>query len=121
MDIQEKIQSGLAVELGDEIIEPMGAMVIVKQRIEYRSIEGPNGQKIQLHIPEEAIKGGSLELFEGNIVAVGPSVTKLSTGDFVEFGKNSFSTKMQSDQNEYLYLYENAICSRKTKKETINA
>jgi len=44
-------------------------------------------------LPTEALEGGSMEVFAGTILGVGPDVTKFKKGDFVSFGKHTGSIK----------------------------
>tara|TARA_R100000900_G_scaffold129575_1_gene105458 strand:+ start:601 stop:918 length:318 start_codon:yes stop_codon:yes gene_type:complete len=63
-----------------------------------------------LIIPDVASKGGTAELFEGTILAVGDDVRNLEPGDYVTFGRSTMSIRNYNG-NEYVYLREDAIYS----------
>tara|TARA_B100001142_G_scaffold330209_1_gene397031 strand:+ start:4506 stop:4844 length:339 start_codon:yes stop_codon:yes gene_type:complete len=74
--------------------------VVVKQKVE----ETKSG----IILSKESTHGGSMERFDGEVIAVGDSVTTATVGDFVSFGRNSFSIK-KYDGEEFFYLYEEAL------------
>ena len=82
-----------------KIIIPDG--VVVKQRVEKTTESG-------VIVPDEALRGGSMERFEGEVIAIGSEVTKVRPGQFVSFGRNSFSIKKWNGV-ECFYLYQDAI------------
>ena len=84
-----------------KIIQAKGNVIIVKQKKESVSKGG-------IVIAKQALEGGSMEEFEGTILATGPAVTKFKKGEIVSFGRNSFSIKKWASE-EFLLLFEYAI------------
>lgn len=84
-----------------KVIECKGSLIAVKQRQQEVTASG-------IILTKDSLEGGSLEEFEGEIVAVGDLVSKFKPGDNVCFGKNSFTIKKYFGK-EYFFLYEHAI------------
>ena len=82
-----------------KILIPDG--VVVKQRVEKTTESG-------VIIPEEALNGGSMERVEGEVIAIGGAVHKFVPGQYVSFGRHSFSIKKWNGV-EYFYLFQDAI------------
>jgi co-chaperonin GroES (HSP10) len=61
-------------------------------------------------IPDIASKGGTAEMFEGTVLAVGDSVDNFKPGDYVTFGRSTMSIRTYNGK-EYIYLREDAIYS----------
>jgi len=80
-----------------KILKAIGNVVIIKQKKE----EVKNG----IVIPKSATEGGSMELFEGDVIAVGKLVKKFKKGDHVIFGKNVFAIHKRYGE-EYLFIYD---------------
>jgi len=75
--------------------------VVVKQTVEETTKSG-------IVLAKEALEGGSMEMHEGEVIAVGCEVLKVKVGDYVSFGRHSYSIK-KWDGVEYFYLYEDAL------------
>lgn len=77
-----------------EIMEP--DCVVVKQTVEEVTESG-------IILTTESVAGGSMEKFEGTVLAIGDEVMSVKVGDYVSFGRNSFSIKRWNDE-EYFYI-----------------
>jgi len=84
--------------------------VVVKQRVEETTKSG-------IVLSNDALKGGSMERFEGTVIAKGSKVQKVNIGDYVCFGRHSHSIK-KIDGKEFFYVYEESIHMIHTKKES---
>lgn len=84
-----------------KVVEARGSLIVIKQRQERVTKGG-------IHIPTVAVEGGSMEEFEGIILAVGPLVTKFKPGEVVSFGKHAGSIKFWNKE-EYWLLFEHSI------------
>jgi len=80
--------------------------VVVKQKVEKITESG-------VIIAQEALEGGSMERFEGEVVAIGEDVGKCFPGDYVSFGRNAFSIKKWNGV-EYFYMHESAIHTKQS-------
>ncbi len=83
--------------------------VVIKQHVEGTTKSG-------IILSNDALSGGSMERFEGTIIAKGTKVKKVNIGDYVCFGRHSHSIK-KIDDEEFFYVYEDSIHMIHTKKE----
>ena len=90
----------MSVEQKD-ILEATGDLVIVKQKKEEVTKSG-------IVLAKEATHGGSMEMFEGTILAYGPDVRLLKKGDNVVFGRTVFAIHKRKGE-EYLFIYERYV------------
>ena len=84
-----------------KVIDVKGSVIIIKQRKETTTKGG-------IILTQASLEGGSMEEFEGEIMAVGPLVSKFKVGEVVSFGKHAGSIKSWEKQ-EYWLLFEHAI------------
>ena len=84
-----------------KVVEARGSLVVVEQRQTKVTKSG-------IIIAKEALEGGSMEEFEGTILAVGPLVTKFKPGEVISFGKHAGSIKFWN-KKEYWLLFEHSI------------
>ncbi len=89
-----------------KVLKATGNLVIIEQKTIEMTDSG-------IVLADSAMIGGSMEMFEGTILAIGPSVTKFKKGDHVIFGRNVFATHKRQGK-EYLMIYEpNLNCVEK--------
>ena len=84
-----------------KVVEARGTVIVIKQRQERVTKGG-------IHIPTIAVEGGSMEEFEGTILAVGEKVKLFKPGEVVSFGKHAGSIKFWNKE-EYWLLFEHSI------------
>jgi co-chaperonin GroES (HSP10) len=84
-----------------KVLKVTGNLVLVKQKVIKERESG-------IIIPDAALKGGEMELFEGTVVATGPSARRVSKGDYIRFTRNGFSTTT-IDGVEYILIFESGI------------
>ena len=84
-----------------KVLKATGNVVIIEQKKEEVTKSG-------IVIAQSALEGGSMEMFEGTVIAVGPSVKKIKKGDYVRFARNGIS-EFHSYGKAYLMAYEYAI------------
>ncbi len=82
----------------NKALKMSGNQILIKQKVEEQTASG-------IIFAKEALKGGSMETFEGTVLAIGPSVSKYKPGDHVLFGKNVFASFYRYEE-EYLLVYE---------------
>ncbi len=81
-----------------KVLKATGNVLILMQKVIKETKSG-------IIMPAEALAGGSMEQFEGTVVAKGPSVTKFAVGDHVIFGRNVAATHKRYGK-EYMIIYE---------------
>ena len=89
-------------------IEPLDDVIIVKQETLVKKDGKDHKTEGGIILPEEAIKGGSFELFEGTVLKTGPKCSKVVKGDRILFGKHCFSV-IERNGEEYLAINEREI------------
>lgn len=99
-----------------DVVKVTGSVILIRQNTEYDKKEKDFVSKSGIVIPTDAVKGGSLEQFEGTILAVGELVTKFKKGDYVSFGRNSISLK-NFNGIEYIMIYEHSLLSKEFQRE----
>lgn len=82
-------------------IRALDNLIIVKQKVETKTKSG-------IILTEEATRNGSMECFEGEVIAVGEKVTKFKKGDYVLFGRNVFAS-MKRYGREFLLMYDRDV------------
>ena len=94
-----------------KVVEARGSLIVIKQRVSESLNKNDRGEyttKSGIVLTKEAVEGGTLEEFEGEILAVGPIVTKFKKGEIVSFGQHAGTIKSWNKQ-EYWLLYEHSI------------
>jgi len=84
-----------------KVVKITGANVLIRQHTEQVTKSG-------IYMPDEALKGGSCEIYAGTILAIGELCDKFSPGQYVAFGRNSMAIK-KWDGEEFLILHEGAL------------
>nr|ASN63491.1 co-chaperonin GroES [uncultured virus] len=83
--------------------------VVIKQYKEEKTKSG-------IVLPDAATVGGTMERFEGTVIAIGSKVQLVNIGDYVCFGRHAHSIK-KIDGEEFFYVHEESIHMIYTKKE----
>lgn len=94
-----------------KIVEARGSLIVIKQRVSEKLDKNKNGEyvtKSGIVLTKDAVEGGALEEFEGEILAIGPLVTKFKKGEIVSFGQHAGTIKFW-DNREYWLLFEHSI------------
>ena len=83
------------------IIKAYDELIIVKQKVVEKTASG-------IILTPDTTRMGSMECFEGVIVAIGDKVKKFKQGDWVLFGRNVFAS-MKRDGIEFLLMFERDV------------
>lgn len=85
-----------------KVLKAFGELMIVKQKVEKITASG-------ITLPDSALRMGSMESFEGEILAVGSKTKHYKKGDWVLFGRNVFAS-LNRYNKEYLLMFEKDVC-----------
>jgi co-chaperonin GroES (HSP10) len=92
--------------------KPAGVYLAIKQRVVTMTKGG-------VHLPDTVTKGGSLELWEGEVIGVGPLVDAYNVGDWVWFSKYAVSF-LKRNNVEYIMLKDSDVFATLDKERMEN-
>ena len=84
-----------------KLIKLHGTVMLVKEKVEKVRESG-------IVIPEVASKMGSMQYFEGEVLAIGDKVTRFKIGDWVIYGTH-ISSQVIRDGVSYQLMYEKEV------------